>query len=431
LRRFKLPHIRHQALFIVISLGVIVLLAASSLISAVATPSQGAIFEEVWQAVQDNFYDPKLRGVDWQALKDKYQSPAIHAGSREESAGVINQMLDELQSSHTRFYTASEPAYYQLLGIFKSLGDFAPDTPAGKRLSKSLPNQKLAYSGIGVYTRTIHQQAFVNAILDGSPAAEAGLKVGDQILGVDGQPYHPIQSFQGKAGRNVSLEIQRSPDPNSKTELRVKPRMIEPTTMFLDAQRASTEVIHRNGKKFGYVHIWALAGEPCQQQALRDSLFSHFRDADGLILDLRDGWGGILWPGFLNRFSGEGPNVTFAARNGQETTNYGQWQKPVAVIINEGTRSGKELLSFGFQQYHLGTVIGARTAGAVLGSRPFVMQDGSLLILAVTDVSIDGQRLEGVGVTPSIPVPFTLEYAQGADPLKAKAVETVLAAVKS
>jgi carboxyl-terminal processing protease len=207
--------------------------------------------------------------------------------------------------------------------------------------------------------------------------------------------------------------------------------MIEPTTMFLDAQRASTEVIYRNGKKFGYVHIWALAGELCQQQALRDSLFSHFRDADGLILDLRDGWGGILWPGFLNRFSGEGPNVTFAARDGKETINYGQWQKPVVVIVNEGTRSGKELLSFGFQHYHLGTVIGARTAGAVLGSRPFVMQDGSLLILAVTDVSIDGQRLEGVGVTPSISVPFTLEYAQGADPLKAKAVETVLAAVKS
>jgi carboxyl-terminal processing protease len=163
LRRFKLLHIRHPILFIVISLGVIVLLAVSSLTAAVATPSQGAIFEEVWQTVQDNFYDPKLRGVDWQALRDKYQSQAVNASSREESARVINQMLGELQSSHTRFYTASEPAYYQLLGIFKSLGDFAPDTPAGKRLSKNLPDEKLAYSGIGAYTRTIHQQTFVVA----------------------------------------------------------------------------------------------------------------------------------------------------------------------------------------------------------------------------------------------------------------------------
>jgi carboxyl-terminal processing protease len=58
------------------------------------------------------------------------------------------------------------------------------------------------------------------------------------------------------------------------------------------------------------------------------------------------------------------------------------------------------------------------------------MQDGSLLYLAVADVLVDGERLEGKGVTPDISVSFPLAYAQGADPQKAQAIATVLAAIK-
>jgi carboxyl-terminal processing protease len=59
------------------------------------------------------------------------------------------------------------------------------------------------------------------------------------------------------------------------------------------------------------------------------------------------------------------------------------------------------------------------------------MQDGSLLYVAVSDVYVNGnERLEGKGVTPDITVPLSLEYAQGADPQKERAIEVVLAAVK-
>ena len=50
------------------------------------------------------------------------------------------------------------------------------------------------------------------------------------------------------------------------------------------------------------------------------------------------------------------------------------------------------------KKYGMGEVIGTPTAGAVLAARAFLLSDGSLLLLAVNDVFVDGQRLEGVGV---------------------------------
>jgi carboxyl-terminal processing protease len=73
------------------------------------------------------------------------------------------------------------------------------------------------------------------------------------------------------------------------------------------------------------------------------------------------------------------------------------------MLINGGTRSGKEILAYGFKKYRLGEVIGTRTEGAVLAATAFLI-GGGLLLLAVDDVLIDGVRLEGVGVTPTIEV---------------------------
>jgi carboxyl-terminal processing protease len=68
-------------------------------------------------------------------------------------------------------------------------------------------------------------------------------------------------------------------------------------------------------------------------------------------------------------------------------------------------------------------VIGTRTAAAVLAARAFLMADGTLLEIPVADVTVDGEHLEGVGVTPTIEVPFTLEYAEGRDPQLDRALQ--------
>jgi carboxyl-terminal processing protease len=76
---------------------------------------------------------------------------AMQAQSSEEVAAVVNQMLSELKTSHTRFYTANEPAYYQILGIFQPRN---PDLL--KPLKNLFPNGKIEYSGIGIFTKNIN-----------------------------------------------------------------------------------------------------------------------------------------------------------------------------------------------------------------------------------------------------------------------------------
>jgi carboxyl-terminal processing protease len=152
-------------------------------------------------------------------------------------------------------------------------------------------------------------------------------------------------------------------------------------------------------------------------------LYGRLKDADALVLDLREGWGGTP-ASVLNIYTGRGPSVTNVPRNGTRNTYNSHWNKPVVMLVNEGSRSAKEILAYSFQQYNIGRVVGSKTAGAVVAGRPVLMSDGSLLYVAAADVYVDGeQRLEGKGVTPDIIVPFSLEYAQGADPQKERAID--------
>lgn len=205
--------------------GLIVLLGyfVSPAFSVLRSP-QSEVFGQAWQTAKDNFYDSKFNGVDWQAMRQKYQPLADKARSREGLSDVINQMLAELKTSHTRFYTQDEPAYYQLSGIFKS--------SIQNRLKPFLPNGKLEYTDIGIFTREANSKTFIRAILDNSPAAKAGLKVGDQVLSVNNQPFRPIQSFENKAGQAVQMQIQRTANPASVQTIAVTPQNLTPAGCF-------------------------------------------------------------------------------------------------------------------------------------------------------------------------------------------------------
>ncbi|MBD2303686.1 S41 family peptidase [Nostoc sp. FACHB-87] len=419
---FRPFYFKHLIRISLISISVLLLIWLISPLLPILASSETQLFEQVWRTVNDNFYDPKFNGVDWQAIKKQYQPQISKAKSKKDVAVVLNQMLAQLKSSHTRLYTQDEPAYYQLLGIF------VPGSPElKKQLKQFFPKGKVEYTDIGLFTKDINGRRFVSSIIDDSPAAKAGFKPGDQILGVDGSPYQSINSFAAKAGQTVKVLIQRSPESSSQQEIAVIPKVFDASTMFLQAQTASTELIEQSGKKIGYVHIWSNAADPYGQQLQDELIYGHLKDADCLILDIRDGWGGGD-VSYLNIFTAKhNLSITSIPRNQRRYTYNYQWKKPVVMLVNEGSRSSKEILAFGFQQNHIGSVIGTPTAGAVLAGRPYFMRDGSLLYIAVTNVFVNGnQRLEGKGVTPDINIPFPLEYAQGADPQKQKAIEVLL-----
>lgn len=140
------------------------------------------------------------------------------------------------------------------------------------------------------------------------------------------------------------------------------------------------------------------------------------------MLDLRAGWGGAQ-PEYAELFVGGAPIMTFVGRDGREAFASFRWRRPVVVLVDEGTRSGKEVVAYGLQRQGV-PVVGTRTAGALLGGRGFLLSDGSLLVLAVSDVRVEGERLEGRGVLPDVEIPFQLPYAAGKDPqLKAALAE--------
>ncbi|MHC4990488.1 MAG: S41 family peptidase [Planctomycetota bacterium] len=374
-----------------------------------------AAFDDVHRTVAENFFDPELRGLDWEALGLEYGPRAAAATTLDEFGEVINEMLARLETSHTRFFTARQPAYYQLLAIFRAAYD--------EQIREAhADNVELRYPGIGIFTKRIGDEVFIHGVLDGGPAQEADLRVGDRIIAVEGRPFHPIGSFEGRVGKDTVVEVQRRQAPADRRSIVVRPILMEPDDMFLQAMERSIRLIDGPSGQVGYVHLWSFAGPRYQEVLNTEIMFGRLRDADALIIDLRDGWGGAN-PNNLNLFNDRVPVMAHITRDGERREIDSQWRKPVALLINGGARSGKEVYAYGFRKHGLGPVVGSRTAGAVVGGRPYLLRPGMLLYLAVLDVRIDGERLEGHGVAPDIDVPFVLPYANGADPQLERALE--------
>lgn len=373
-----------------------------------------AVFDQVWRLVDQRFYDPDFRGQDWAALRERYRPLAEAAPDADTQAKIIDEMLGQLAASHTARYRPDEPAYYQLLDIFSG---------SLRRELRSLFPNGVRYSGIGLFTRRIGDKLFVSGTIAGLPADQAGVLVGDEIIDVDGNAFEPVESFRGKAGQIVTVHVRRAAD-GPILPIALKPEWIEPAKGFLDAMSDGARVIDSGGKRIGYVRLWSYAGGRYQDRLEQLLSTGKLKDSDALVWDLRDGWGGAQ-PSYLDIFSRLGPTMTLTDRDGDGDMVNVKWRKPVALLINGGSRSGKEVLAYGFKKYGVGEVIGTRTAGALLAGRAFLLPDESLLLLAVTDVHVDGERLERVGVTPTIEVPFPLAYAAGRDPQLDKAVEVL------
>ena len=373
------------------------------------------VFDEAWRLVQNKFYDRNLLGLDWEAAGNKHRGAYAEAKTDAERSAAINAMLDELGVSHTHHFIKEQPSYYQLVDIFS--------WPLRHDIPKYFSGGAVTYSGIGIFTKTIDGKTFISGVLAGLPADTAGLRVGDEIISADGSSFEPVGSFRGKEGEAVALAIRR--DANGPvTTIAVKPQRIKPDDAFESAMRDSAHIIEANGRRIGYIHVWSYAGRSYQEILEAALSEGKLKDADALVWDLRDGWGGAR-PSFLRIFDPHGPTMILSERNGDTELVGFRWRKPVVLLTNNGTRSGKEVLTYGFKKNGYGEVVGEPTAGALLAARAFLLSDGSLLILAVNDVTVDGERLEGKGVVPTIEVPFELPYAAGKDPQLNRAISVL------
>lgn len=363
------------------------------------------LFDELDKIVSEHFYNP--------AAVPKFRN-ALNAGRAPQTIPdadeTMARALRALGASHTGRYTPDQIEYFELLDIFQT---------SGFRKTPAIHDGHIAYAGIGLVARDITDRTFVTHLYDGAPAQKAGLRVGDEIVSVNGAPYRPIESFKGQAGREVTLQVRRRAGA-APISIEVPVAMLRPNQVLSEAIRNSVRVVERNGQRIAKLRLWTF-GSGGMSGLMNEILASDaLRNADGLVLDLRSRWGGRGSEAadfFLSRTR----DMTIIGRDGKEIPVVARWHKPMVAIIDGGSRSSMEIIAYSLRRAGI-PLIGTRTAGAVLTARSFLLSDNSLVLLAINDVRLDGKRFEGIGVTPDIDVPFDLRYADGADPQFDRAV---------
>lgn len=351
--------------------------------------TRSAQFDKVCTTIQARFYDKKLNGVDWTHICDLYRSKLSGVKSKAEFKALVNQMLDELHASHTSYVDDTDVEYAML----------------GAVMDQDLQGHRIAH--IGLMGHPVGAEYVVTAVYDGGPAQKAGLVSGDRILLADGMPFETAGSFKGKEGQGVSLQFHRegSPALQSVVVTPVKQNLIK---AFLDATAQSARVLNVANRKIAYIHLWTM-GNDAFKTTLEQLVTGRLHDTDGLILDLRDGYGGnpfgytdvfyrpdVAWE---QQFHGAAPNTRF--------TGYG---KPMVALINGGSRSAKEFFTYQLKKTKRATIVGTTTAGAFLGAGKVDIGSDGMLELAIVGLRVDGRRLEGVGVSPDVEVPIAHAY---------------------
>ena len=357
------------------------------------------IYLKVDKLVRKKFFNPKLVESRWNlAFKDNFDA-VVSSGNLNELTDRINKTLASLETSHCRLLSNNDETYHFLHSLFASFREPGKNNYAGARVF------------IGFVCGGSNKFAFdqVRFVLNNSPADKAGIKVGDIIKLVDGQKYIGYLNFIESKKKEHRIVVERE---GKSIECTLKPSSKTVYEGYASSSLESAKVISFKNKKLGYFHLWS-GGAGCQD-ALNDALSDKLKNTDGLILDLRDGYGANDLED-LDRFYRKResyPDIRFTYKNGRSHIYSYSYERPIVAIINSGSRSGKEFLAYSLKKSKRAILVGETTAGAVVAGSLTELDRKKdrrfSLYLAVADVAIDGKRLEGVGVEPDIEVNLNL-----------------------
>jgi len=263
------------------------------------------------------------------------------------------------------------------------------------------------FGGIGVTLVPHAEGAVISAITSGLPADKAGLRRGDRIVAIDGQSLTKfsiqkiVRLLQGPVGRNVQLSVLR--DANPKAIVVAVPRAhITPETVEYE----------RNGDiavlKISHFNAETASGVAQAVDQAKDEIGAHLR---GIILDLRDNPGGLLYQSVkvADLFIDAGRIISTAGRHRDSIQLFdatpGDIAKglPIAVLINGGTASAAEILAAALQDNDRAIIVGSRSYGK--GSVQTVLRmpnNGELILTWARILAPSGYRLSGMGVIPTI-----------------------------
>ncbi|MBS1746540.1 MAG: PD40 domain-containing protein [Bacteroidetes bacterium] len=376
------------------------------------------IYNEAWRQMRDFFYSPTMNGADWKAMHDKYEPLVPYIGRREDLTYLIGEMIGELSSGHTYTGGGDEP---KILKINTGLlgAQFARDA-----------------SGYFMITKLL-KGANWDATLT-SPLTEVGVdaKVGDYIISINDIPVNTVNDIYeiliNQAGKQVQVSINSKPSSTGAHTVIVKPIADESNLYYYDwVQHNIAYVDSATNGQVGYIHIPDM-GLDGLDQFMR--LYWPQLNKKALIIDDRGNGGGFVSPIIANRLS---QKLVFfdLARNTIAQTDPSINIGPKVLLTDQYSASDGDIFPYRFRTYHLGTIIGRRTWGGVIGingTLPFV--DGGFLNKPEFGrFAPNGDWvIESHGVDPDIAVDNdpAREYS-GTDDQLNKAIEVIKGQIKT
>ncbi|SMF20489.1 tricorn protease [Tistlia consotensis] len=349
------------------------------------------ILLDAWRLHRDFAFDPKLRGLDWDAVLAKYLPLAGRVGYRSELDDLLAQMVAELGILHSDIVPGDLPYDYE--GADNAfLGAELTPVASGLRIDRIDDGERDLPSRLG-------------------PLRQPGVDVreGDVLAAVDGRPVHDeadlSRLLDDKAGQQVRLDLLRD---GARIGAVVVP--VEGWTAarlrYRDwVQKNREKVAAASGGRIGYLHLRAM-GRDDLASFVRD--FYELYDKDGLIIDVRGNRGGSIDSWILATLLRRVWAFWETRLDGPPTGNMPQtFRGHLAVLIDQDTYSDGETFAAGIRTLGLGTLIGERTAGAGiwLSDRNRLSDQGMARAAEYAQYALDGSWLiEGHGVVPDVAV---------------------------
>jgi len=369
----------------------------SSLVSTATVEGRLAVFDDVWETIQERYYDPTFHGLDWQAKRTTFRPAAARAANTHEFYEVLRQMIASLKDAHTRVYSPDEK-FDWWSPRFVTVGLTIREVQGAPTVIYVDPNSAAAKTDI--------QQGDVIASIDNLPVADF-IAHRMRSAGLADDTYYRFRTvatlFDGAAGTTVKVGWTTR---NGKQKSATLPRYWSQRQLGFNNQRKGKIAILRID---AFTQSVALDFSKVLPQVLEG--------AEGIILDLRSNGGGDAeaMADVASLFLDDGTNLgKFADRSGAsfelQTFSKRLWRSPgllptklpLVVLTSENTSSAAEILVAALQTKNRARVIGTETCGCVLAIRNrHALPDGGVLDVSEFDYrTAGGVRLEGVGVKP-------------------------------
>lgn len=347
-------------------------------------------------------------------------------------AGLLDEIEALLQEEYIdpESVDSQQMTYGAAAGMVASLGDSHTMFVEPVEAAIMEDDMQGSFEGIGATVDLVDGVLTIVQPLPNSPAVQAGIQAGDQVLAVDGASIEgmglmdAITLIRGPKGTVVTLLIQR--------EGIEKPFSVQVTRDEIKVSIVSSRMLDN---KIAYIALSEFNAVALDQ--VQDALRTLLKDKPvGLILDLRNNPGGYLHMAIsiASEFLPKGTLVVTEQQRDAAPTEYTVRTSglatdiPLVVLVNGGSASASEIVAGALQHHGRGALIGTTTYGKGSVQTVHTLSDGSSLRITIAKWILPGGRiLDGDGLVPDVAIDITPEQAAAAeDPQLDGAVEYLL-----